>query len=1130
MDVHCFPHPDPQQDEWVVRAGADEQRFASRAEAFDVAKALLRANPPGRMVREQPAGWVAAPAPPVAPPEVGADLDGAAAPEPVYEQVPVDAYEPWFEDEPEPEPAGEGWYEDEPPRAARASGASGVSGSSSSGSSSSGWSRGSQPSRSRVSAPSFAPPTAQPYVRRADRPAVPADWHRLAGPDPLGRAVVLRAGAAVPEPWHGCPVVAIGHRDGPTGAALLETVRDAFLGRHRVVYEVHGELEAPLSSRPGVDVWSLSASFELEDEAARHLLLLNAVDALEVDRPVWPWAERAVEGGATAYDGGGPGDIELPDGTVVLCDGGPLHFFPAEVMGAPVLPRVMIERRRFTIPSDAPPTAALAEDQLEAVRETGARARIIAPAGSGKTRVLTERARYLLGTKAVPPDALTLVAFNKRAQEEMKDRTQDLPALQVQTLNALALAVLNGGHGFRSRGVRMQTIDELQVRRMLSDMVKFPRRANTDPAAAWIDALSQTRLGLRSPRDVEAEFNGDVDGFAAFFPEYRRALQRANAVDFDDQIYAAIEVLLAEPETRHHAQQQCRLLMVDEFQDLTPAHLLLIRLLAGPDLDVFGVGDDDQTIYGYSGASPDWLIDFDTYFPGATHHALHVNYRCPAPVVTAASNLLSRNGRRVVKEIHPGPANVVATDALEVLIDDEPVATTAARVAELVQRGVAPSDIAVLTRVNTLLAPVQVALHGAGIPVANKDSARFLERTGVAAALSWLSLAARPNRLGSANIQRAARRPGRGLSPKLIEWMGDQKDPTALRRLAGRLNTERDAEKVEAFVGDLERIARLADTAPTARILEFVRNEVGLDRAMQTLDAAHRGRNATAHSDDLRALIALGRLHPDAATFGSWLRDALSEPSDDQGVVLSTVHKVKGLEWPHVIVHDATANIFPHRLSLDIEEERRVFHVAITRGQQSVTVVADAEDPSLFLAELQRAGAPTATRPPTSAVGKGAAAKALPEIAAVVGLEVAWGGYEGTLSAVEADHAVLAVDRASLALTFGSEVTVDGRTVQLVAPTVRSGGSRARGSKGAAPDAGDADAAVLEALKAWRLDRSKTDAVPAFVVAADKVLIEIATTKPTSPEALLGISGIGPAKLERYGDEILAVIDEAIGS
>ncbi|MCA1481881.1 UvrD-helicase domain-containing protein, partial [Bradyrhizobium sp. NBAIM08] len=127
---------------------------------------------------------------------------------------------------------------------------------------------------------------------------------------------------------------------------------------------------------------------------------------------------------------------------------------------------------------------------------------------------------------------------------------------------------------------------------------------NADPVATWIEALSLARLGLRSPISVEQFYDGEVDGFADMFPLYRRELERSNVVDFDEQIQRAIEVLLTDPTARAAAERACRMMLVDEFQDLTPAHLLLVRLLSGPDGAVFGVGDDDQTIYGYNGADP----------------------------------------------------------------------------------------------------------------------------------------------------------------------------------------------------------------------------------------------------------------------------------------------------------------------------------------------------------------------------------------------------------------------------------------------------------------------------------------------------------------------------------------------
>jgi len=142
------------------------------------------------------------------------------------------------------------------------------------------------------------------------------------------------------------------------------------------------------------------------------------------------------------------------------------------------------------------------------------------------------------------------------------------------------------------------------------------------------------------------------------------------------QIARAIEVLLAEPGTRAAAQRACRLLLVDEFQDLAPAHLLLVRLLAAPELAVFGVGDDDQTIYGFSGATPQWLIDYAALFPAAGDHPLEVDYRCPTTVVDAARVLLARNTRRVPKEIRAAPGRQAAASDLTVVATEDTVRAT----------------------------------------------------------------------------------------------------------------------------------------------------------------------------------------------------------------------------------------------------------------------------------------------------------------------------------------------------------------------------------------------------------------------------------------------------------------------
>ena len=1071
---------------WAVSFDGQEQRFDTRSEAFSAASTAARAASPSRVIRSAPPRADPRPATPVRPAAPSDDHD----------------FDDWESEEPLPSEAP---Y-DEPMYASAAG-------------------PGTTAPRPAPPVPRVPPVPPVPPVRPAGW--APVSWERMAGPPDLGRSVLVTRGAAVPPPWVDGERIVV-DADALAGADLLDRVRAAYLGRRAVVYEVDPGLEVTPAARPGIDVYDLTPDFEFTEEAAWRLITANAVDARDLAAPFWPWTDRAVAIGATAIADGEPGaplaDVVLPDGRPALCDGGPFRVSPGPGDAVVVVHFLAIERGGLSPVHADEPTADLAPDQLAAVCEPGGAARIIAPAGSGKTRVLTERARHLHRV-GVPLHAMCLVAFNKRAQEEMTERTRDLPGLQIQTLNALALGIINGRNGFRNRNERVTTINELDVRREIGELVSMPRRANTDPTAAWLDALSMVRLGLRTPSEVEAEFSGDVDGFADFFPKYRRSLSRRDLVDFDEQIYLAIEVLLAEPDTRRHAQQVTRLLMIDEFQDLTPAHLLLIRLLAGPDLDVFGVGDDDQTIYGYSGASPDWLIDYGRYFPDAAEHALEVNYRCPAPVVTAASNLLSHNQRRVPKQILSGPANVTDRASLETTLVDDPTEETVRRVKRLLADGAAPRDIVVLTRVNTLLAPVQVALHTESIGFANRDGSRFVERTGVRAALSWLQIAAHPKGFSSADIQQAARRPSRSLSPRVIEWMGEQSDIAGIERLAGRLKGK-DADKVTGFAMDAQKLIRRAEHGTTAQLLEFIRSEMGLDQTMKTLDSAHRGRNSAAHTDDLRALVSLGRLHPQVAGFPTWLKQALDQPEDADGVVLSTVHRVKGLEWPHVIVHDASQGLFPHRLSTDVEEERRVFHVAITRGQASVAIVAEDVAPSMFITELDGVAPPRATReqPPVAPSGQARTRIGPPEVAAAAGLELEWGGYEGTVTEVSADGVTLKVGRSTMSVAMGSTVEVGGKRMRLGPPA--RGSSAGRGPRIGSGDQPSENPALFEALKAWRSGRSKADGMPAYVVAKDTTLEAIAQLVPTTLQELLTVDGIGPAKLDRYGDEILAVVDE----
>ena len=282
------------------------------------------------------------------------------------------------------------------------------------------------------------------------------------------------------------------------------------------------------------------------------------------------------------------------------------------------------------------------------------------------------------------------------------------------------------------------------------------------------------------------------------------------------------------------------------------------------------------------------------------------------------------------------------------------------------------------------------------------------------------------------------------------------------------------------FAGDVEMLrtkAKRADGGITTRsLLETVRDEMGLGGSLDSrLDTSRRSVDRSAHGDDLRALISVAHLHPDPADFRRWLTTRLSDGFEGEGtafgVQLATVHRVKGREWSHVIVYEASKGLMPHRLAGDLEEERRVFHVAITRCSKSVTLICG-NPPTDFRSELTtRYQPPPDSDPPTTE-------------------------------------------------------TLDTPTVVVSPASSQRATTAAKSAKRPKlqPPSDPMGATTFEALKTWRLKRSKADNVPAYVVFSNATLVELANRRPTTDQELLATPGIGPAKLTAYGEEIKNII------
>ena len=951
------------------------------------------------------------------------------------------------------------------------------------------------------------------------------------GPAALGRGLVVAAGAelgaglAAARDWDRVRVdeslLAEASGEGPAGGAgpqaggiapepdaagqlgeAVERLHRAWASRRPVIVELDlpaealGRLRHPMTVERRV--YELGAEFTLLAERLQFLLWRNNYDARSGE-PVWWWARKTTGLGATV---GGQADVLLRDGSEAWVDGGPRRPLDLPIVHAETveLGRLRLQPRALAATGDG---TLLAPDQRAAVEHQRGPVRVVAPAGSGKTRTLNARLLHLVDDRGVEPSLVTAVAYNNRAAAEMRERLER-PDLQIRTIHSLGWRIV--------RDVRPDAtlLGEREVRGRLQRILPHTRRAGKDVFGPYIEALADVRIALRHPEKVEVERN-DVPGFAGIFETYRAGLAERNECDYDEQVYEAIRLLLADPELRARWQGRCRHLLVDEFQDLTPAYLLLLRLLASPGLNVFGVGDDDQTIYGYAGADPKFLLEYERLFPGAGEAALEVSYRCPPEVVTAVGHLLVNNRRRLPKTVRAAsPGDAASTGGSAPAGDNAPAGTEtigataganlrdpatakafrilrvpdaamAAKAAEIVAGwradGVPDSDIAVLGRVNSMLLPTLAALDEAGVAARCLLDTSLLHRNVVRATLAWMRLALRPDSMDPRDLIEAARRPGRKinrLSREVLEGAWD----LSLERLAalGAGLNERHQEYWEGFVADIERVSRLvAGDCDSRTLVEYLMQEIGLGRAAGSLDSGRTRPDRATHVDDLLALRRTAAVYSDPEGFGRQLAALLRRTTGEgDGVLLTSIHRVKGLEWDRVLVFAADETLMPHQLATDIEEERRVLHVAVTRGRSEVVVLADESRPSPFLDELEGRASPRTRRRTDPATAR-------------------------------------------------EEVKASRRTKSARAVGLGAGTSDA-------PDEEPYDEALFESLRQWRLQEARHQGVRAFHVFTNRVLRNITRRAPTTTAELAGVPGVGPSKLAAYGAAVVDVISQHDGS
>ena len=656
------------------------------------------------------------------------------------------------------------------------------------------------------------------------------------GPLILGRSVLVNPGDATPEEWRGVQRVGVDELE-------YDFLRESWMKRWPLVIEMPTEYI-------GLSYTSKKSNHKFDEENLLFYITENSIDALNPDNPRWWATEIAIELGASLITTGHePGDLIAPDGKAIWVDGGPFTLNSLRPQnGIHIVPRMHLKQNKLTPIIGKPQVETVLDpEQLAAVTSDGGPSRIIAPAGSGKTRVLTERIKFLAGS-GVDTKCFTAIAYNVRARSEMRNRLGGMSGVQIKTFHALAYKIIGD---YRDDGTRPKVLNEIEVRDILKTIIPpSRRRANVDQLEPWVDAISYCRDTLISP-DAIPEIFPELEGrnFENVFNKYREILKNSEAVDYSEMITLACEFLSSDKDFRERIRKTLGILLIDEFQDLTPSLAQFTKLISGPSHDVFCVGDDDQTIYSFTGASPKYLVQFDELFPVANYFSLETNYRCPPNVVHAAKNLLSHNSYRVEKTINPSENNRFAST--EIRKDD--LFTVSHHIQEQITNGANISDICVLARTNATLIIPYFLLKLAGIPVIRPSGLNMgvLGRTGVASVLAWLDI-------GNGNISQeslylAITRPRRNISPKLRNVLTRKRSLDEMNRFMSNNTNQKMVEAVSDFVDDAKKIQKLiVNGSTTSEIMDVVIEDLGVGALIYGLDDSQRTSRKNSHRDELK--------------------------------------------------------------------------------------------------------------------------------------------------------------------------------------------------------------------------------------------------------------------------------------
>ena len=604
---------------------------------------------------------------------------------------------------------------------------------------------------------------------------------------------------------------------------------------------------------------------------------------------------------------------------------------------------------------------------------------VLAGAGSGKTKVITEKIAQLIQRKTFQPEQIAAITFTNKAAREMRERVgrriskTAAEALTVTTFHSLGLKFLQDE--CRQAGLRrgFSIFDSDDQQNLIKDLL--PAGADKDALYAAHGWISKVKNMALAPEQAQAQANTPRERqIAELYMRYQQRLQAFNAVDFDDLIRLPLQILESDADTRARWQAKIRYLLVDECQDTNGAQYRLIKALAGARGQFTCVGDDDQSIYAWRGAQPENLDELGRDYPALKVIKLEQNYRCSARILRAANALIANNPHVHPKQLwcRHGEGERIRVWSCD---DNEHEARrVAAEIQYLVQAQQWPySEFAILFRGNHQSRPLEKELQLLKIPYHLTGGTAFLDRGEVKDVLAWLRAIANPD--DDAAFLRAVTSPKREVGAASLEKLAQMAAHAHIPlSLAARNSTylgalsARPAAALAEFTRLLTRLRELAQRVPAAEVVRAVVEQSGilgqlrLETKNEALFLRRKG-----NLDELSQWFEADRRPASAGDLAAQLALLSNADRGDPGnqVRLMSLHSAKGLEFRCVFIVGCEQGNLPHQASLDegqLAEERRLFYVGITRARERLVLSHNARVkrwgeqvnllPSQFLKEL----------------------------------------------------------------------------------------------------------------------------------------------------------------------------------